>query len=480
MKRFTRYNLKSKHINWKISVVLVILLTCSNCNKLVEIPNPINSVSEAQVFSSDASATYAMMGIYSYFSNSSAQIFSNSATTIYAGESADELTDQTPGSEANDFFLSNTLSSQVNGGQCLGLFWQPAYFGIYSANSIISGVQASNSLSAGVRRQLLGEAKFIRAFSYFYLTNLFGNVPLDLSDDFNQTILLSNSSQSDIYAQIISDLHDAQALMVGDFSFTNGQPIRANKWAATALLARVYLFQKNWAGADSAASAVISSGLFTLASNLDSVFLPNNSEAILQLQTLNNYPFATSEGYFLIPPDSNAQANCWITPQLFNSFEPSDLRKLDWIDSTDFGGIYYYYPFKYKIAVGSAGTISENYTLLRLAEQYLIKAEADANLGQFATSVTNLNIIRTRAGLNELAASLSQPQLLSAIQHENQVEFFAELGHRWMDLRRWGIALQTLDTIYYKMGNIDSTQLLYPIPISELQTDPNLRQNPGY
>jgi hypothetical protein len=405
-------------------------------------------------------------------------------STAYLGESADELTDRTPGDESGDRFLCNTLTALQSSGQVSNFLWQPAYYDIYCANAVIAGVAASKGISASTASQLTGEAKFIRAFCYFYLTNLIENIPLDLNIDFNKTILLSESSQEQVYQQIINDLQDAQNLMISDFSLTNGQPIRANRWAATALLARVYLYQGEWASADSAATAVINSGLFSLV-GLDSVFLANSNEAILQLQPANNYPYATWEGNTFIPYDSNSYAAYWLTPQLLNAFEPGDQRRVAWVDSTDPQGLgtYYYYPNKYKVMAGTSWPATENYTLLRLAEQYLIRAEAEAEPGKqqnISQAEADIDVIRARAGLPALSTGLSQPQILDSLQQENRIEFFAEWGHRWLDLKRWAIAIQTLGTISYKKANIDSTQLLYPIPMAEIQADPNLIQNRGY
>jgi hypothetical protein len=258
-------------------------------------------------------------------------------------------------------------------------------------------------------------------------------------------------------------------------------PIRANKWAATALLARIYQYQGQWQSADSAANAVINSGQFQLLSDLNSVFLANSAEAIIQLQSVNSYPYCTWEGNSFVPTNNTSVPNYWLSSELINVFKTGDLRWSDWVDSSTDGTNWYYYPYKYKINYGTPGAVSpENYTLLRLAEQYLIRAEAEANLKQLGNAINDVNTIRNRAGVDSLPSSLSQSQILDSIQYEYRVEFFAEWGHRWLDLKRWGIAIQTLDTILYKKPNIDSTQLLYPIPISETQTDTNLVQNPGY
>jgi starch-binding outer membrane protein, SusD/RagB family len=486
-------------LNWLRPALLLLV---AGCNKLVQVPGPISSVTTHVVFSADADATAAMLGIYSNM-NSFQPSFSNLYTTYYPGESADELSDEIPGNESQDNFLSNTLASQSSneGSNVSGYFWQPAYYAIYEANAIISGVQASTGMSEAAKIELAGEAKFIRAFSYFYLTNLFGDLPLDTNINFNQTVLLPRTPQAQIYQQIVSDLLDAQSSLPADFSLTNGQPIRANKWAATALLARVYLYlpHPNYVSADSAASAVINSGQFSLVPLPvvpevpdvppgvfpdSDAFFANSPEAILQLQSLNYYPFGTIEGYEFVPncTGCSSTSNCFLSSQLLGAFEPNDLRRLNWVDSTNAFGWYEYYPFKYKIAVGPGYPSSENYTLLRFAEQYLIRAEAEVNLGDMANAAKDLNTIRTRAGLGPsptLTASSTLEQADSAIQQENRIEFFAEWGHRWFDLKRWGIAIQTLDTISYKVG-IKSYQLLYPIPLGEIQDDPNLKQNPGY
>jgi hypothetical protein len=478
-----------------LALVLYFCIVLPNiyCNKLVQVSEPINSVTSSQVFSTDATANSAILGIYSNMSIHNA--FCNTSITTYAGESADELTDETGGNEFNDPFLSNTLTTSNASNTSLTAFWEPAYYDIYCSNSVIQGIEVSTGMTPGAKMQLMGEAKFIRAFCYFYLTNLFGDIPLVLSIDFNQTVLLAKTPKAQIYQQIVNDLLDAESTLPGDFSSSGGQPIRANRWAAAALLARVYLYQGNWPGADSAATAVINSGQFGLVplplvqadgfpgvSSPDSdAFQANSTEAILQLQASSEfYPYATFEGNFFIPPYPSWTTPMWLTSQLLSAFEPNDLRMLNWVDSSNGGsGPYYYYPYKYKIRVGNSGNILENYTLLRLAEQYLIRAEAEANLNQLSVAVNDLNTIRTRAGLDSLPVLLSQESILAAVQQEDRIEFFGELGHRWFDLKRWGLAIQTLGNISYKVS-IDSTQLLYPIPAIELQDDPNLTQNPGY
>jgi hypothetical protein len=418
-------------------------------------------------------------------------VFSNGATTIYSGLSSDELIDFSGPSDLNGYqFNSNRLLS--NNSYINSYFWSCAYSYIFEANSIISGIAASTSslLHDSVRIECIGEAKFIRAFCYFYLTNLFGNIPLPLTADFNQTALMASTVQSQVYQQILDDLLAAQTALAGDFSAGQGQRVRPNKWAATAMLARVYLYQEDWSDAITQASTIIAnSSLFSL-ETLSNVFNANSNEAIWQLEQNNMYPNTyngTLEGFNFIPVSSAAPPNFCLSPQLNNSFESGDSRYATWvgIDSTSTPGQINYYPNKYTVSNSqkqSGGPIPQYYMVLRLAEQYLIRAEAEAHLGSsnISLAIGDLNTIRSRAGgIPLLSSTLTQTQVISGVSHERQIELFAEWGHRWLDLKRTNTAISELSPIPMKIG-FTSNALLYPIPLTEIETDPNLTQNLGY
>ncbi len=159
---------------------------------------------------------------------------------------------------------------------------------------------------------------------------------------------------------------------------------------------------------------------------------------------------------------------------MLNAFEPGDLRKAKWLNSTVIGGQIYFYPFKYKIRSGRP--VTEYYMVLRLAEQYLIRAEAEAKLNDLSDAIADLNIVRSRAGLPNTSAT-TQAQLLAAIKHERQVELFCEWGSRWFDLKRTGDIDAVLGA---EKTGWSSTDSLYPIPFSEIQANPFLTQNTGY
>jgi hypothetical protein len=337
-----------------------------------------------------------------------------------------------------------------------------------------------------LKARLNGEAKFLRAFLHFYLVNLYGDVPLVLTSSFETNSLIRRAPVADVYKQIVADLTDAQHLLPDDYSAGKSERIRANAGAATAMLARVYLYTGKWDSAEAQATAVINNaGIYSLVTDLDSTFLKNNSEAIWQLQASFNGHIATSattEGFIFNPYDQYSSPNFYLTAQLLNAFEPNDLRRSHWVDSTDFNDgtniIRYFYPYKYKVRKTTADNVSEYSTILRLAEQYLIRAEARAeqNTG-LAGAISDLNLIRSRAGLPQLPNSLNQTEVLDAVAQERRIEFFAEYAHRWFDLKRTGRADAVLAPIKPAWK---PTAVLYPVPYSELQTNPNLVQNPGY
>jgi len=470
-----------KHLKKKIYLLVALFLASVGCKNIVEVPAPTNSLTTQQVFSSATTATAALVAIYQdMISNQSNLSYANGLTTLNCGLSADELLSFNLQNDTQ-IFQNNQLVA--NDGYILNYFWANPYFDIYMANGVIQGLQASTSVPSATKNQLIGEAQFLRAYIYFYMVNLFGGVPLATTTAYAHTENLPRASTAEVYSQIIADLKSAQSLLLADYSVSGNQRIRANKWAATALLARAYLYTAKWDSAAMEATQVIkNSSLYSLVPNLNNVFLANSNEAILQLAPNSQTTWATEEGYQILPsPLDSGNPNYYLTPQLLSAFENGDQRRVAWVDSTNYSGTVYYYPFKYKIAEGSANSVPEYYMLLRFAEQYLILAEAEANGagGGTAAAVTDLNIIRARAGLAPLSSGLNSSQVMSAVMQERRIELFSEWGHRWFDLKRTGAASAVLSAISYKQPWNDD-QLLYPIPYVEIQRDPNLKQNPGY
>ncbi|WP_159441113.1 RagB/SusD family nutrient uptake outer membrane protein [Pedobacter caeni] len=416
--------------------------------------------------------------------------FSNGLTTLLGGLSADEFDSQISGPTVTYYqFNSNNLNINVS---FMGELWESAYQAVYGANAILEGIEASKSptLHQKVRTELAAEAKFIRAFSYFYLLNLFGDVPLAMTTDFNKTKNLPRAAVSVVYQQIINDLNDAVNGLPADYSAGGGERIRANKWAAKALLARVYLFTGAYTQALTEANEVIAqTGLYRL-EELDKIFLKNSSESIWQLQQNTNAGPGTStpEGDVHLPnPLHSGTLSFTLSRALLKTFEAGDLRGSLWVDSADYTNMGIttrtIFPFKYKSGKHNrvlGGVSTEYYMVLRLAEQYLIRAEANALNGQTGAALADLNILRNRAGLGELPVSLTKEEVLAAVAKERQTELFTEWGHRWFDLKRTGKAQEVLSALPVKQPWRGNYQLLYPIPKSEILRGAFLVQNPNY
>jgi len=463
--------------------ITLAVISNTGCKRLLEIKPPYNSITTSQVFGDSADAVSALAGIYSNRINTGpSRTFGSNGTTIIAGLSADELVSFDNSDPAIQEFNSNTL--ETSNPDVNTFFWAPLYSLIYQCNAIIESTGASTNISNTAKSEIVGEAKFLRAYSYFYLTNLFGNVPLIISTGYKANQLASSAPVKAVYTQIINDLKDAQALLPTDYSAGKGEKIRPNKWAATAMLARAYLFSSDWQNAETQASAVVNANTFRLTS-LDSVFLMNSDEAIFQLQinsSINTGTYnATPEGYIFIPFDTTYPPSFYLDTTLLNDFEANDQRRVSWVDSTSYYGTVYYYPYKYKIGSGQSAAnaqVSEYYMVMRYAELYLIRAEAKAKLNtDLPGAIADINMIRSRAGLGDLPTSLTQSQVLDAILQEKRIEFFSEWGHRWLDLKRTGLATTILSPIKPQW---QPYQQLYPVPITELSSDPNLKQNPGY
>ncbi|HLX91694.1 MAG TPA: RagB/SusD family nutrient uptake outer membrane protein, partial [Puia sp.] len=164
------------------------------------------------------------------------------------------------------------------------------------------------------------------------------------------------------------------------------------------------------------------------------------------------------------------------------TFEPGDQRRVNWVDSFASAGVTFYYPYKYKLS-SSNGSPTEYLMVLRLAEQYLIRAEAEANLGDSSDAINDLNLIRSRAGLASYNSASNGP-LLSAILHERRVELFMEWGHRWFDLQRTNLINSVMGApgnfCQQKGGIWNPYEALFPIPESEIQLNSKLTQNLGY
>lgn len=457
-----------------IAVFWQLTILCNGCNKLLEVPdNAGGQITTPQVFTDSANAVMGILGLYGS-GNIARQDLEK-----YAGLGADELVPADAQDPIRNAYYKNELyaGSAAEGTAATSTFWSN-YYGndaIYHANAALEALSKDKLLSTTLRNQLTGECRFIRALYHFYLVNLFGNIPLITTASIQVNQSLPQSPVSVVYDKIEEDLLAAQALMSPAYPSQGKQ--RPNKHTVSAFLSRVYLYRQQWEKAASLCETVLGSGQYSLEANLDSVFLDESKEAIWQVgSNSTNFPRVIPNGPALLPVFSFSPPTYLVSPFLLQAFEPGDKRKIQWLNgTTDM------YPYKYRNNLYPANppATTEDYMVLRLAEIYLVRAECRARLGNFDGAMQDINYIRSRAGLTTPKSAGNLQEAMALILHERQVELFAEWGHRWLDLKR-------TDSINNILGRekswwpADGHAALYPIPNSELITNPSLKQNPGY
>lgn len=447
---------------------ITVIISITSCKKFVDIDPPTTQLVSETVFAKDQTAIAAQLAIYARMEGDGLVY----QQIIYPGLSADEFSNYSTGIFSIDL-ANNNLTSENS---IVLNFWTNYYKYIYQANAVIEGVSNSATISETVRQQLLGESRFVRAFCHYYLTCLFGDIPIVRNTDYRINSQLSRSPVTTVLDFIEQDLMAAISLLSTSYLDAGNLPstekVRPNKHTAQALLARLYLLKGQWDKAEESASAVLS-GNYQLISNLDNVFLKNSNEAIWQLQNVvpgyNSYPGAQ----LILTTTPNVVA---LDTNFVKTFVATDKRRLQWVKSITVSGRTYYYPFKYKVRQ-NASSITEYSMIFRLSELFLLRAEARSRLGDLNGAHADLNQIRIRAGLPALSG-LTGTVLIDSIIQERKFELFAESGDRWLTLKRTGEVNNVLPLI--KGSNWNSTDALYPIPLAEILKNNQLIQNPGY
>lgn len=447
-------------------LILSAFLPSVGCEELVSIPPPDTEIVSEIVFDNNVTALSTMAGVYSKMANSGSPI---SRITLTEAAYADEVISYV----GSGFWIVPFYVNTVKPADATVLStWSTCYNIIYSANLIIEGLENSTGVSDAVHEQLSGEALFVRAFIHFYLVNWFGDIPYINTTNYEINAKVSRLPVSEVYEKIIHDLLQAKDLLISDYPTSNR--VRVNKHAATALLARAYLYNRDWLNAEAQATELISNNAqYSLEKvDLNKTFLKESQEIIWQLIPPNGHTYE-GQNFVLTAPPTNGFA---LTNGVITAFESGDRRKENWTDSimSPSGLSKWFFAHKYKVRLENTNT--EYSVVMRLAEQYLIRAEARAMQKKLDDAAADLNVIRDRAGLAPTPADM-QPELLTAIEHERRVELFTEWGHRFFDLKRWGRLDTVLDPV---KPNWDTNDALLPIPQSEILANRKLTQNPGY
>jgi gamma-glutamylcyclotransferase (GGCT)/AIG2-like uncharacterized protein YtfP len=447
--------------NYKV-LALALVVSLSSCDKILD-PEPRLDVSSEQAITNKRGAEAALLGAYSELQSNNYYGFEYPALAYLSADEVDW-------SGSYNFYQQFDLNAIPAENSSIKSVWSQIYRVVNVANNLIDKVPAiqDRNLTEAQRQTILGQAYFLRALSYFDLGRAWGGVPLVLQPtvDKNSGSGIKRATREQTYTQVLTDLEQAELLLP---SLTARS--RASKEAVWALKARLYLYQQNWQKAEEYATLVISSGKAKLVTPYSAFYTGKQTEeSILELVYDN--------------ADRNSHANYWLTSSRGGRYEwkPSasitqDLRnpaiggtRSVLIGTQTNNGNELVYGQKYtKIATGEDGAF-----ILRIAEQYLIRAEARLKQNDLTGGLADLNAVRKRAEVQPLVTLDLQAALL-AVEQERKVELAFE-GHRWFDLIRTGRAQQVL-------GISDPNKFLYPIPNSEILADPDLGpedQNPGY
>jgi hypothetical protein len=487
-----------KSIYLFLSVIIISLLVQS-CTKFLDeepVSNGVavaNNSSDSKVYKTASEVEAALAGAYSDYKNEYYQLdyFVNGdaqSDDAYAGG------DNPSNFQIDDYKLDATNTN-------VSRDWAYLYSTIGKTNKIINNVDAVDdaALTAARKKEILGEASFIRAFMYFQLVQLWGDVPLQLTDvqtisaekldEIYPILFPARKPQAEVYRQIIKDLETALA-NVGTSPINKGY---VTKGAANAMLAKVYAAQEphDWAKVKKYCDDVIAGG-YTLLPDYNQLWEntnENSSESIFEINysggsTDGNWGVSIFRGLdwkkFNLPSNDLAQA--------FDD-EKDVIRKDASITFLDVSGKWSdkhwdqkSYPFINKYHIFTSGS-NQNYIFIRLADILLLKAEALNELGDTQGAAALVNQIRTRVKLANTTAA-NQADMRLAIEKERRLELAFE-GHRWFDLKRTGRAIAVCNAA--KDGNgknlgysLNTNRLIWPIPQAEIDKNQKLIQNTGY
>lgn len=481
--------------------VVAFLASMYSCQKDWLSPPPENTlIATDSTFNDNENAQRFVNACYSQLTDWQVSVFSWTGISSIASDDADKGSD--PGDLGTD---KDQMDNLTYGPTTLSIteVWNGNYIGIGRCNQAIENVPKF-SIPEADKNRLLGEAKFLRAWYYFNLVRIYGGVPLitrvfDAEQAAEISAAYTRATEEEVYNLIIEDLTTAAASLPAKGAQALG---RADKGASEALLAKVYLYRKNWAKAVELSESVINSGVYSLDPDYASLWRQkseNGSESIFEIQGQNAEDGWAIGGYFVHQGARGSVTDGYSgwgfntpTTDLEAAYEQGDVRKDATIykagqtlwDGAKVGTDVANPRYNYKAYVSKNlennyddWWTSKNIRVLRFAEILLINAEAANELGQTAKAIDQLNKVRKRAGLGNTTAS-SQGDVRNAIWRERRVELAME-HDRFFDLVRQGRAGEILRA--HGKSFVDGKHERFPIPLTQiLISNGTLTQNPGY
>jgi len=449
-------NMKRVHYLLALSLGLS---TLTSCDSFLDV-EPKASISDEQTIFDKASAETALRGVYNAVASSSYYGTSFQSIGYLSGDNIQWTGSQSQVQE----FINHRVSAE---NATISSAWIAIYATINRANQVIAKVPAVSdpTLTDALKNPIVGEAYFIRALAYFDLARTWGGVPLitQPTSTPSENSGIKRSTQAETYAQVLKDLDAAEPLLAE--TVNRYHATRKTVWA---LKSRYYLYQKDWAKAEEYATKVIADAANYKLLTPYNAFFANNArgtqESVFEIFYNGTSEINDHRGQW--QPQTNGGTRQWAPNDAFVALVSDPLKggnrsTLVAKDNQNrwYGNLYYRSPG------------SDPSYVIRIAELYLIRAEARAQQSKLTDAGADVNAIRTRAGLTATTAA-SKDDLLLAVENERKIEFALE-PHRWFDLVRTGRAATVLSIT-------DPNRYLMPIPSVQLQTDKALEQNPGY
>ncbi|OQP52631.1 hypothetical protein A4H97_25255 [Niastella yeongjuensis] len=485
--------------------IIVAGLLLSACDKKLD-ESPKSFIAPDQFFTTDAQCIQAVNGVYSGLP----ELFGQEDLWKSIEEGTDVLI-YTGGTDGNQEY---TLSAAAPGN--ISNVWRKCYSAITNANLIIHRV-GNAKITDTLKTRLVGEALYLRALHYYILTNSFGAVPV-WTDELNVDVVstLPRADAADVRKQIKDDLLQASGQL--PYSYPALETGRATKGAALALLAKVYLLDKDWANAEKYAQMVVDSKQYTLV-NFADLFdvnnrFKNNKESIFEIQfkrdnaTNTNTRVTYYYTWFIPVRDGNNKTYAGVdfgttvllgyenfcpTLALVNMFETGDKRK-DVTVATSYNGQPFtrfkkpnhpWFGAKFWDLQANDRNSGKDIYFQRYADVLLTLAEAQNEQSKTADALTWINKVRAdHGGLTTPVSGVAQDSVTRLIRKERAIEFVGEFQRKW-DLARWGTLVDAVKSVTddnpIGAKNIKPEFALFPVPDAEIIKNPNLKpQNKGY
>jgi hypothetical protein len=499
----------------KSSLYLVYMLILSStvlqsCQKFLT-DEPQSSLTSGNAYKSASDIENALAGCYNilytdFYQWENVMISDNRSDNAY------------PGGGGEDTFVNiDQFNVPPSNSHDYNFWWGQPYQGIARCNILLEKIGAVTDPKLDIndrRKEIIGEASFLRAFHYYQLVKTFGGVPVELQSNTADPGVTRKprATEKEVYDQIVNDLQTALDDLPDSFGDPSVDKVRATKGAANALLAKIWAqrsdrdYNKVLAYCD----AVISNNVgYLLEPDYEKLFDGANyinNEAILLVPYSEGSPASNWGVELYLAPEDGWQKYCVPSKDLVDAYknEGDEIRmksnivfwqNIPWADEnwSPCGNAADSVPFNYKQKHPAGWASGDNYYLLRMGDIVTLKAEAQNELGDLDGAKTTLNLVRNRVNLPDVVAS-NKEEMKAKILLERRLELAFE-AQRWDDLVRAGVATDVMTSLNeYKYSceegnpsipvkinyNVDQDHWLMPIPQAEIDANPNLEQNPGY